>query len=71
MDRLAFFFILGHTGLAALLLVSMEKVKSGPIVTEKLKTWPQLDSAWQKSNCIESRVEPTLVTAAILVLLLN
>ena len=57
MDRLAFFLA---TGLTALLLVSIEKVKSGQIVSEKLKTWPRLDSAWQ-----------TLVTAAILVLLLN
>ena len=59
------------TGLAALLLVSKEKVKSGPMATEKLKTWPWLDSAWQKSKHFMSRVEPTSVTAAILVLLLN
>ena len=59
------------TGLAALLLVSMEKVKSCLMVTEKLKTWPWLDSAWHKSRHLESRVEPTSATAAVLVLLLN
>ena len=57
--------------ITALLLVSMEKVKSGPMATEKLKAWPWLDSAWQNSRHLESRVEPTSATAAILVLLLN
>ena len=35
--------------LAAFLLVSKEKEKSGPKVKKKLKAWPWLASAWQKS----------------------
>ena len=54
-----------------LLVVSKEKEKVGPTEREKLKTWPWLASAWQKSMHLETRVELASTTAAILALLLN
>ena len=49
-DRLAFFLA---TGLAALLLVSMEKEKVEPMLREKLKAMPWLVSAWQRArHCV-------------------
>ena len=54
-----------------LLLVSREKEKFGPITMEKLKAWPWLASAWQKSMHLEAREEFTSSTAVILCLLLN
>ena len=39
----------------ALLLVSREKEKSGPMEREKLKTWPWLASVWQKAIHLEAR----------------
>ena len=62
-------FFLGRG--APLLVVSKEKEKVGPTEREKLKTWPWLASAWQKSMHLETRVELTSTTAAILALLLN
>ena len=50
-----------------LFLVSREKEKFGPITMEKLKAWPWLASAWQKSMHLETRVELASFTAAILV----
>ena len=38
-----------------MLLVSKEKVKSGPMEREKLKTWPWLASAWQNAMHLEAR----------------
>ena len=67
-EGLAFFLV---SGLATLLLVSKEKEKSGPVVKEKLKTWPWLASAWQKSMHLEAREVSTSPTAVILTLLLN
>ena len=55
----------------ALLLVSREKEKFGPITMEKLKAWPWLASAWQNSMHLEAREEFTSSTAVILCLLLN
>ena len=72
--RLAFlrkFEVLGFLVLVpffiSLLLVSKEKEKAGPMAREKLKAWPWLASAWQKSMHLETRVELTSSTAAILV----
>ena len=68
-EGLAFFLIFG---LAALPLVSKEKEKPVPIVKEKLKAWPWLASAWQKTMHFEAReVSTTSPTAVILTLLLN
>ena len=67
-EGLAFFLI---TGLAAFLLVSKEKEKSGPMVKEKLKDWSWLASARQKSMHLVARDVSTSPTAAILTLLLN
>ena len=53
MDGLAFFLVLWVV--SALLLVSREKVKSGPAEREKVKTWPWLASAWQKAMHLEAR----------------
>ena len=49
-EGLAFFFVPWVFTVTALLLVSREKVKSGPMETEKLKTWPWLVSAWHKAR---------------------
>ena len=65
-EGLAFFLVPG-----TLLLVSKEKEKVESIASEKLMTWPWLASAWQKSMHLETRVELTSSTAAILGLLLN
>ena len=43
-----FLVLLSETGLVS--LVSKEKVKSEPTVTENLKPLPCCDSAWQKSR---------------------
>ena len=66
-EGLGFFLVLG----ALLLVVSKEKEKVGPTEREKLKTWPWLASAWQKSMHLEAREEFTSSTAVILCLLLN
>ena len=67
-EGLAFFLI---PGLVDFLLVSKEKEKSGPMVKEKLKAWPWLASAWQKSMHLEAREVSTSHAAVILALLLN
>ena len=64
-DGLAFFLVPENP--STLLLVSKEKEKVGPMAREKLKAWPWLASAWQKSMHLETRVELTSSTAAILV----
>ena len=58
-------------GLVDFLLVSKETEKSGPMVKEKLKAWPWLASAWQKSMHLEAREVSTSHAAVILTLLLN
>ena len=63
-EGLAFFLA---TVLPSFLLVSREKVKSGPMATEKLMTWPWFDSAWQKSKHLMAKGELASSTAVILV----
>ena len=66
-EGLAFFLVNG----ALLLVVSKEKEKVGPTEREKLKTWPWLANAWQKSMHLEAREELSSPTAHILALLLK
>ena len=68
-EGLFFFLLIGST--IAFLLVSKEKEKEGPMLREKLKVWPWLASAWQKSMHLETRAELTSPTAVILVSLLK
>ena len=59
------------SGLAAFFLVSREKENPEAVVKEKLKAWPWLASAWQKSMHLEAREVSTSATAVILTLLLK
>ena len=68
MEGLAFFLT---SGLAAFFLVSREKENPEVMVKEKLKAWPWLASAWQKSMHLEAREVSTSTTAVILALLLK
>ena len=67
-EGLAFFLT---SGLAAFFLVSREKENPEVMVKEKLKAWPWLASAWQKSMHLEAREVSTSTTAVILALLLK
>ena len=62
-EGLAFFLILWLV--TALLLVSREKAKSGPMEREKLETWPWLASAWQKVMHLEARESSPLARVVI------
>ena len=46
-------------------LVSREKLKEEPMVTEKVNSWPWLASTWQRSRHLEAREESFPATAAI------
>ena len=67
-EGLAFFLVFW---LPSFLLVSKVKVKSEPMIKDKLKAWPWLASAWQKSMHLEAREVSISTTALILALLLN
>ena len=65
-EGLAIFFV--PWLVTALLLVSREKEKSGPMEMEKLKCWPWLTSAWQNAMHLEAK---EVSSSAILNLLLK